>query len=160
MVALALPTVEAASVLTILVEISNHEGSPVILLTSVATISALASVAVLLLLHLLHMLTVPVLDLWHKLAKVAAPTEASAVVLALLDAVMSPAGSLVLGPAGLLSVLGPAGSLILGSAGLPTVAAIAGLLTVAAIAGLLTVVASRVSAIRRGTWWTSSFIVR
>ena len=106
------------------------------------------------------MLTVPVLDLWHKLAKVAAPTEASAVVLALLDAVMSPAGSLVLGPAGLLSVLGPAGSLILGSAGLPTVAAIAGLLTVAAIAGLLTVVASRVSAIRRGTWWTSSFIVR
>lgn len=151
MVALALPTVEAALVLTFSVEISNHIGGPVLLLTSVATVSALATVAALLLLHLLHMLTVPVLDLWHKLAIAVAPTEASAVVLALHDAVMISAGSLILGPARLLSVLGPAGSLILGPAGL---------LTVAAFAGLLTVVASRVSAIRRGTWWTSSVIIR
>ena len=151
---------EVALVLTIFVEISNHEGGPVILLTSVATVSALATVATLLLLHLLHMLTVPVLDLWHKLAKVVAPTKASAVVLAFEDAVMRMARSLILGPAGPLSVLGPAGSLILGPAGLLTVAAIAGLPTVAAIACLLTVVASRVSAIRRGTWWTLSVIVR
>ena len=153
---------------TIFVEISNHEGGPVILLTSVATVSALATVATLLLLHMLHMLTVPVLDLWHKLAKVVAPTKSSAVVLAFEDAVIRMARSLILGPAGPLSVLGPAGSLILGPAGslilgpagLMTVAAIAGLLTVTAIACLLTVVASRVSAIRRGTWWTSSVIVR
>ena len=141
--ALALPTVVAALFFTISVETSNHFSGPVFRLTSVATVAALATVAAPLLRHLLHMLTVPVLDLWHKLAIAAAPTEASAVVLALRDAEIRPVPSWILGPAGLLSVLGPAG-----------------LLTVAASTGLLTVVASRVSAIRRRTRWTSFVIVR
>ena len=141
--ALALLTVVAALLFTISVDTSNHFGGPVFWLTSVATVAALATVAAPLLRHLLHMLTVPVLDLWHKLAIAAAPTEASAVVLALRDAEIRPVPSWILGPAGLLSVLGPAG-----------------LLTVAASTGLLTVVASRVSAIRRRTRWTSFVIVR